>query len=130
MIHVQNLDVPRVARSIQFFTEQTIQQLSMFFPDEFWSTRVLQLAYTEPCIWHALVALSTYHERYIDQSAGGDASFALRHYNLAINSLSSVRHNLSLIHLVSCIVFICVEVYCSLGLPNSATDLPRFSEDI
>ncbi|PKK53928.1 hypothetical protein CI102_1177 [Trichoderma harzianum] len=74
--------------------------LSMFFPDEFWSTRVLQLAYSEPCIWHALVALSTYHERYINRSPGGDASFALRHYNLAINSLSSVRHDLSLIHLI------------------------------
>ncbi|KAL6693190.1 hypothetical protein J3F84DRAFT_381838 [Trichoderma pleuroticola] len=110
MIHVQNHDVPLVARSIQFFTEQTIQQLSMFFPDEFWSTRVLQLAYSESCIWHALVALSTYHERYIDRSPGGDALFALRHYNLAINSLSSVRHDLSLIHLVSCIIFICIEI--------------------
>ncbi|EHK20464.1 uncharacterized protein TRIVIDRAFT_68999 [Trichoderma virens Gv29-8] len=74
--------------------------LAMFFPDDFWSTRVLQMAYSESCIRHALIALSAYHERYIYCSPGSDYSFALRHYNFAINGLSNARHGLSLIHLI------------------------------
>lgn len=98
------------ARSIQFFMEHTLSQLTSFFPDEFWGISILQVAQSEPSISHALVSFSAYHEAYMNGEPGNEIPFALRHYNLSIKELRDSHRSLSHVHLVSCLVFICIEV--------------------
>lgn len=108
-------DVSCEIRSLQFFVERTMRQLATFFPDDLFSTRVLQVAHLEPSIWHALVALSTYHERFLEHGPGPvprESLFGLRQYNKAIEGLLSSRPSLPLVRLVSCTIFICIEVRC------------------
>lgn len=111
--HVGSYHPSPELRSLQFFVEKTVVQFESFFPDDLWSTRVLQMAYSHPCIRHALVSLSAHHERYMNPPVGGETSFALLQHNLAIRQLldtkdqSIMRH----VHLISCPIFICIEVF-------------------
>lgn len=100
------------ARALQFFVEQTIGQLTAFFPDDLWRTQVLQIAQSDAGIRHALVSFSAYHEAYTNDSTRDEMPFALRHYNLSIEKLRGSRHQSSwtYLHLVSCSIFICIEV--------------------
>lgn len=100
------------ARCLQFFVERTIGQLTAFFPDDLWRTQVLQVAQSDAGIRHALVSFSAYHEAYTNNSISDEVPFALRHYNISINKLCESRHQSSwtYIHLVSCSIFICIEV--------------------
>lgn len=98
------------ARSIQFFMERTLSQLTSFFPDEFWGISILQVAQSEPSISHALVSFSAYHEAYTNGVPGNNIPFALKHYILSIKALRDSHRSLSHVHLVSCLVFICIEV--------------------
>lgn len=105
-------------RALQFFVERTAVQFGTFVPDDLWSSRVLQLAHSNICIRHALVALSSYHERYWSRDVGGETPYGLRQYNLAIKELvrsGADRPSYVHIQLVSCTIFICIEV--SRGCP-------------
>ncbi|QGI70367.1 hypothetical protein CEK26_002700 [Fusarium fujikuroi] len=98
------------ARSMQFFMERTLSQLTSFFPDEFWGISILQVAQSEPSISHALVSFSAYHEDYVNRVPGNNIPFALKYYNLSIKELRDSHRSLSHVHLVSCLVFICIEI--------------------
>lgn len=102
------------ARSYQFFQQQTLPQLARSINDEFWNLTVPQLATAEPGIWHAVVALSSYHELYL---AGQDPyenpqRFAVSSYNKAIRSLLEWSQNSAdgYVPIVSCVLIICIEV--------------------
>ncbi|CAM1507660.1 Fc.00g073010.m01.CDS01 [Cosmosporella sp. VM-42] len=83
----------------------------MFFQEEWWNTQILQLAHFESCIRHALVALATYHEQYTRRIADTGALFAARQQNLAIQKLLlPTQQPLTYVHLVTCSIFICIEV--------------------
>ncbi|OAQ70925.2 C6 zinc finger domain-containing protein [Pochonia chlamydosporia 170] len=100
-------------RALQFFVERTAVQFGTFVPDDLWSSRVLQLAHSNKCIRHALVALSSYHERYWSRDVGGETPYGLRQYNLAISDLvksGADRPSYLHIQLVSCTIFICIEI--------------------
>ncbi|KHN94345.1 C6 zinc finger domain protein [Metarhizium album ARSEF 1941] len=100
-------------RALQFFVERTAVQFGTFVPDDLWSSRVLQLAHSNTCIRHALVALSSYHERYWSHDVGGETPYGLRQYNLAISELvksGAERPSYLHIQLVSCTIFICIEI--------------------
>lgn len=99
-------------RHLQFFVEKTLLQLQTFFPDELWSKYVLQMAYSDDCIRHGLVALASHHESYVSKEDGENNSFALREYNLAIKSLTGTAglQKQPHIHLLSCLLFMCIEV--------------------
>lgn len=100
------------ARSIQFFVEQTAAQLTAFFPDDLWRNRVLQVAQSDVAIRHALVSFSAYHEAYTKSHTKDEKAFALRHYNLSIKELQNPHcpGSLTHTHLLSCLIFICIEV--------------------
>lgn len=88
-------------------------QFTTFVPDDLWSNRVLQLAHSSTCIRHALVALSSYHERYWNGDVGGETAYGLRQYNMAINHVLEAGADQPFflpIQLVSCTIFICIEV--------------------
>ena len=109
-------------RSFQHFTERTRLELQGAFACELWSESLLRLAYFEPAIRHAVVALSSFHELFHQQRqtsdqvrpVSHDTSFALTQYNLAIKAITSPRPDLdrpsATVALVSCIVFFSIEV--------------------
>ena len=101
------------ARSLQFFTECTLAGFETFFRDDLWNTQVLRLAQTEDSIRHALAALASAHETFLQQTRGPDSPFGLRQYNLAIQGLLNPdkgRAVDALVQLLSCLIFVCIEV--------------------
>ena len=104
-------------RSFQFFQERTLSQLTDAFAEELWDRNVFQIAATEPSIRHALFALSGFHEQYLKPSHDSEKKqlgFALSQYNLAIRELLRFEvhkdYTSSILHLVSCLIFISIEV--------------------
>lgn len=109
---------PEEHRAFQYFQEQTAAQLCCYHSSELWSRIILQAAQTDPCIRHAIIALSSFHEIYtLPPSERQQASqFALRHYNTAIrhqiqasaskgaNSEDADRY------MTASILFICIEL--------------------
>ena len=102
---------------LQFLVENSFVELQRHFPKDLWSRYVLQIAHTETCIQHALVTLSSYHRGYFNKRYFKDAGkgfrpdFALSQYNLSIQGIRTYKGGLSLhVHLISCLIFICVEV--------------------
>lgn len=88
-------------------------QLQRFFPDDLWSKYALQIARRETCIQHALVALASFHEIFIDRKARDSSlTFALHNYNLAIRGVVKRRAEQFSFHidLFSCLIFISIEV--------------------
>lgn len=111
----------RERRSLHFFCFRPVTHLSGFYgDDDFWSHWVLQAAYHDEGIRHAIVALSSIYERFeklgrSDSSDNDDQlEFSLRQYNLAIGKLVNqpVTYNRPTAdsYLASCIIFICIEV--------------------
>jgi hypothetical protein len=103
------------ARSFQFFIEKTLANFETFFPDDLWSTRVLQVAQSADCIKHGLLALAHYHELYLthQQWLQLESAHALKHYNIAIRELlTPIPDDLSQGHIpiLSCLIFISIEV--------------------
>lgn len=85
---------------------------------ELWGGPVIQLAATEPAVRHALLALSSLHERMCmpksaraNQGSGGTA-FAYSEYGKAITAVRSwgtVTTEPAVVPLLVCILFICIE---------------------
>lgn len=76
---------------------------------------MLKIANTETSIWHSLIALSSYHELFSQQSMPRqrvENYFALNQYNASIQQVLSIDKTSHSAHiqLASCILFICVEV--------------------
>lgn len=100
-------------RSFQHFRERTLVQLSAFFKEDIWTSHIVQTANIDHGIWHSVVALSSFHEQFIQR--GGQPShdhFALKQYNISIQTILASERNSSNahVHLISCILFICIEV--------------------
>lgn len=107
---------PQAHRSFAFFVHRTCPQLAGFFGSDFWERGVLQAAYHEPAIRHAIVAIGSLHELFEHNVTMVQANriFALEQYNLAISKLlvpitRSEDRGVD-VCLISCILFTCVEV--------------------
>ncbi|KAH8653927.1 hypothetical protein BGZ60DRAFT_533025 [Tricladium varicosporioides] len=102
-------------RSFSFFVQRTSPQLAGFFGSDFWERLVLQTAYHEPAVRHAVVAVGTLHELFERQTVMTDTSkaFALEQYNLAIKDLLFPQPQGGTrgvdVCLITCILFICFE---------------------
>ena len=118
-------------RCFDFFRSRTAVQMSGFFASEIWDRLVLQATHYEPAIRHAVLALGSLHERFVneDQSlqkqtwSRDEGGFALEHYNLAIQSLmnpvNSGRLNID-VCLIACMLFCSFEVRYSLTTSSLA----------
>ena len=105
---------------LEFYHHCAGPTISSKFDKEFWSRISLQMAQSEPCVRHALIALG-----YLNKTETGSLKDArsgfmatseqktlLFHYNKAVNSLVQRISESSYspeIGLVSCILFICIE---------------------
>lgn len=65
-------------------------------PSQVWTRDILQLAHSEPSIWHAVVALGGLHYRWHAEVSGLSSSLAAqeveRHYHKAVSLAQSIRH--------------------------------------
>ncbi|KAI0818355.1 hypothetical protein GGR55DRAFT_694567 [Xylaria sp. FL0064] len=106
---------PRAKRSFSFFVQRTCSQLAGFFGSDFWERLILQAAYHEPAVRHAIVAIGSRHELAVQQAAKIDAVgvFSLGQYNLAIRHLldpATDKGQRSVdIYLILSILFACFE---------------------
>ena len=78
-------------RALVFFrTKTAIELAAHYVTSELWCRYILQMALHEPAIHHAVVALSSIHERF-EGGGNGDPlklHFALRHYGKAIRLIA------------------------------------------
>ena len=112
-------------RSFEFFRSRTSLQLSGFFDAGFWTRVVIQAAHYEPAVRHAVLGLSSLHERFEsgdksifspnwDWNEGG---FALQQYNRAIQQIIQPKHGSQQavdICLIACMLFASFEVRVTL----------------
>ncbi|KAF5238157.1 hypothetical protein FAUST_5671 [Fusarium austroamericanum] len=101
------------AKSLQFFIEKTLVNFQTFFPDNLWSTKILQVAHDQGCIKNGLMALSHFHRLYLthQQWQKVDSVPALKHYNFAIRELLSPSPDVQgHVLVLSCLIFICIEL--------------------
>ncbi|KAM3433623.1 hypothetical protein MY4824_005849 [Beauveria thailandica] len=106
---------PNELRSFQYFQEKTLSQLFTFIQEEIWTSHIVQTANMDQGIWHSVVALSSFHENFVRHGYSGPENhdrFALKQYNMSIQSILGSERNSSNahVHLISCILFICIEV--------------------
>jgi hypothetical protein len=99
--------------------QRTCLQQAGFFGSDFWERLVLQAAYHEPAIRHAIVAIGSLHEvlehRIVIKDA--DKVFAFEQYSLAMKELllplSQNGERAVDVCLIACILFTCFEVWMS-----------------
>ncbi|OAA54443.1 hypothetical protein ISF_08371 [Cordyceps fumosorosea ARSEF 2679] len=106
---------PSELRSFQYFQENTLSQLFTFIQEDMWTSHIIQTANMHQGIWHSVVAFSSFHENFLRHGDAGQENhdrFALKQYNMSIQSILGSERNSSNahVHLISCILFICIEV--------------------
>ncbi|EGX91688.1 hypothetical protein CCM_05846 [Cordyceps militaris CM01] len=106
---------PNELRSFQYFQERTLSQLFTFIQEDIWTSHIVQTANMHQGIWHSVVAFSSFHENFARHGYTGPDNhdrFALKQYNMSIQSILGSERNSSNahVHLISCILFICIEV--------------------
>ena len=118
-------------RCFNFFRSRTSVQISGFFSSEIWDRLILQATHYEPAIRHAVLALGSLHERFLEEDQSlrkptwsrDEGGFALEHYNLAIQSLmnpvNSGRLNID-VCLIACMLFCSFEVRYSMTTSSVA----------
>jgi hypothetical protein len=104
-------------RGLDFFHHKLAAKLDGQFDSEFWSKLVLQLSHSEPSIRHAVSATSVIYQD-VESSLRHPAGYvnanpeARKEWNTAVKSLSAriqAHPNSSLVPLVCCLVFTCIE---------------------
>ncbi|XEU95859.1 hypothetical protein FSHL1_001144 [Fusarium sambucinum] len=118
---------PAEAESLQFFTEKTLKNFQTFFPDNLWSTKVLQVAHDQDCIKHGLLALSQFHRLYLthQQWQKMDSVSAIKHYSFAMKEILVPSPNIQgHVLVLSCLIFICIELLQ--GKTESAINLFKY----
>ena len=110
------LDEDFERRSLDYFRYVAAPKSSRFFDSEFWSRRVLQISHSQPAVKHAVLALSSLHQRFEpnDPSRSNEHyTFSLRSYNKAIAHtnllLSGSGPDTLEVGLVACALFVCYE---------------------
>jgi hypothetical protein len=107
---------PEERRSFDYFCHRAVYDISGYFELGFWNHFVLQASRSEPCVRHALSALSALHESCeltsSPMKAASLKTLALKEYTKAVgllaNNIPSQHPPLQTI-LISCIIFIWIE---------------------
>ncbi|KAL3484906.1 hypothetical protein BJX62DRAFT_229923 [Aspergillus germanicus] len=115
---------PDEKRCVSFFLHRTIPSLTSYYDSSLWQKLVLQMCYSEPAVYHAVVALSAINQDLekngipIPGSESGSTwhGFALEQCGRSF-SLLSKRHilqdpQLREVLLVCCLLFVMLELVC------------------
>jgi len=102
-------------RALEYFRQRAAPELAGPFSEELWSNFMLLVATHESAIKHALVALGTTHEDFVNMGEPSleRSQFAMRHYQKAINQIVKINapespHTID-VALASCLLFTCIE---------------------
>jgi hypothetical protein len=109
------------ARYLEFYYCCVQPVLSSNFDRNFWSRTTLQMAYTEPSVRHALIALSylystedgTIRHARLNFTSQCKSGTLLQHYNKSVRSLINRMGEVTYrpeIGLVTCLLFVCMEL--------------------
>ena len=109
-------------RYLHYFHTHAASDLAGYFDSNFWNHLILQVSHSEPAVQHGLIALSSIHETLqagalrgvgLDRVAPSQR-FTLQQYNKALSHLGknlSQKGKQSIeVTLISCILFICLEL--------------------
>jgi hypothetical protein len=108
------------ARYIEFYFRCARPMLASTFDNDFWSRTALQMAFAEPSVRHALIALGYLHSTEPGSMSHARSRFAgqresgilLHHYNESIRGLLDRMSEPSYtpeVGLVTCLLFVCME---------------------
>ncbi|KIW00832.1 uncharacterized protein PV09_07592 [Verruconis gallopava] len=102
---------------MSWFQEITSRKLTGAFLSEFWTSFLLQVCYSEPPVWHGVLALTSAHKKELLQLPGVapvDELFTLKAYSKAIRCLEPHFHDQTVssrrVTLITCILFVCLEL--------------------
>lgn len=106
--------VANESRYLQFFMEMTMPQFLILFPEARWRSQILQIAYSEPGIRHALISLASSHEWYLDpttRKTHKESHVSSRYYTMALRELRDgpIGPTSIYLNLCSCLLFLCIE---------------------
>jgi hypothetical protein len=107
-------------RYLEFYHRYARPMLSSNFDNNFWSRTTLQMAFSEPAVRHALIALGYLHStesgtmRHARSrfTSGHESKTLLYHYNKSIRGLVERMEESDYtpeIGLVTCLLFVCME---------------------
>ncbi|RBR19156.1 uncharacterized protein FIESC28_05621 [Fusarium coffeatum] len=118
--HVLGDSTRNESRAIEFFCKVAAPSLSGPIDPYFWTHIVLQFAEHEPAVRHSIMTISSLfenrqrHDSY-SNSAGQRNVAALKHYNAAIRELRGTQNPDLVLTLLTCLLFVCIEVLHSNG---------------
>ncbi|KAI9035785.1 Zn(II)2Cys6 transcription factor [Aspergillus affinis] len=123
---IETSPVQRERRAFEYYYYRAAPALSDALDLSFWRGAVLQISRSEPAVWDAVVALSTFYRFPVDLQAGLPQSLGqallprtrsqqegLGWYSRSLTSIQSriLRGKADLaVALVSCVLFLCIEV--------------------
>lgn len=101
-------------RSLDFFRNRTSSEIAGGLVSELWSAFILQVAYSQPAVRHAIIALGALHEQCQLHPEAPEREFAMLQYSKAIRAVSSLRLDDSKdaldVALLSCVLFAAFEI--------------------
>ncbi|KAG8666893.1 hypothetical protein FPOAC1_011715 [Fusarium poae] len=113
--HVLGDTVRSESRVMEFFCNVAAPSLSGPIDPYFWTHIVLQLAELEPCVRHSVMTISSLFENRRSRDISSAVAVqrnvvALKHYNAAIRELQGPRRLDLGLTLLTCLLFVCIEV--------------------
>ncbi|PTD09858.1 hypothetical protein FCULG_00007340 [Fusarium culmorum] len=113
--HVLGNTARSESRTIEFFSKVVAPTLSGPIDPYFWTHIVLQFSEVEPAVRHSVMTISSLFEnrRSPDKSSALAIQrnvVALKHYNAAIRQLQSPKSPDLILTLLTCLLFVCIEV--------------------
>jgi hypothetical protein len=109
-------DIDRLElRALDFFRDVTVPEIQGESYTRIWHNYILPMAHNEPALKHAVVALGSLHEEYLenpDFPANRYCNYPFRHYGKAISlvmKLDASSRNAVDVALASCVMFAAIE---------------------
>lgn len=105
----------REKRGFHYFIKNAAAELSGYYDNGFWEYLLLQVSQSESSLRHAVVALGTLHEDFINKKplySPENSGFAINQYTKAIGHLRkslATGKQATLTALMSCILFVCFD---------------------
>jgi hypothetical protein len=83
---------PKDAIYYEWFQLRTAQKLPASYRSGFWDTLVFQISRSEPAVWHAALALASFHRNATVQSEGDGRASSTQPYLMLQHFLKAVDH--------------------------------------
>lgn len=122
------IENPVEFRCFEYFCRYTSLAIQGYFDSGFWTSLILQISHSEPCVRHAIIALGSLHERFgnrdtflpSDAQSLIEGDFAIEQYSKAVRLLrySIASGNQDAVH----ISLICAVLFISFDNLNGDTE--------